>query len=599
MPIGSPKHIAITIAGAVSLGSYEAGALYELLEAIRQHNGKVEAEQEGQPIYVDVLTGASAGGMTATILAQKLLFDGPSFVSADGNPAPWNNPLYETWVQRITLAELLDTTDAPIAEGGDPALLSLLSSQLIETIAREKLLSDTVNGEIADHGEHAAISPAGEIRLGMALTNLTGVNYGLPMISGGSFQYTRFEDSIRRRLTRADRTVTTWQEVANAAVASGAFPVAFRTKDLTREYADYADDQPLGWTGGTRKFNYSDGGILQNQPLGMAKQLMDDADGHQHSENRFYLFVSPNPMSDQVDATLNESDVNMVRVVGRIGSVYMGQAMFQDWVEADAVNARVARLDEQARLLAVEIASGAVSAEELASRRACHESLLNLLYSSQAKGNGGQTSEAEFDGTESRAQATARLTRQYSEELQQVGAAETEGGQMLLSGIHLLEKSAGLSELDYMEIYGVVIDPGKLAGAGIAAFVGFFDESYRRHDYECGRERVQALIAQLNAQASGQGSGGTGAAGQTGRPELGPIHYTPVPVQIDPTLDGLRLNQINPEDVHTLKEGLTRRVNQILVHELENPVERYPAQWGADLALGVVLNWEFSRDAQG
>ena len=201
MPIGSPKHIAITIAGAVSLGSYEAGALYELLEAIRQHNGKVEAEQEGQPIYVDVLTGASAGGMTATILAQKLLFDGPSFVSADGNPAPWNNPLYETWVQRITLAELLDTTDAPIAEGGDPALLSLLSSQLIETIAREKLLSDTVNGEIADHGEHAAISPAGEIRLGMALTNLTGVNYGLPMISGGHNPGCR----LRRHLPRTRR----------------------------------------------------------------------------------------------------------------------------------------------------------------------------------------------------------------------------------------------------------------------------------------------------------------------------------------------------------------------------------------------------------
>ena len=31
-----PKRLAITIAGAVSLGSYEAGVLYEVLDAIHQ-----------------------------------------------------------------------------------------------------------------------------------------------------------------------------------------------------------------------------------------------------------------------------------------------------------------------------------------------------------------------------------------------------------------------------------------------------------------------------------------------------------------------------------------------------------------------------------
>ena len=65
-----PKRLAITIAGAVSLGGYEAGVLYEVLEALRQHNElPVNANNK---IIVDVLTGASAGGMTATIVAQKL-----------------------------------------------------------------------------------------------------------------------------------------------------------------------------------------------------------------------------------------------------------------------------------------------------------------------------------------------------------------------------------------------------------------------------------------------------------------------------------------------------------------------------------------------
>ena len=61
-----PKRIAITIAGAVSLGSYEAGVTYELLEALRIHNQSCdEANTPDRKIYVDVITGASAGGMTA------------------------------------------------------------------------------------------------------------------------------------------------------------------------------------------------------------------------------------------------------------------------------------------------------------------------------------------------------------------------------------------------------------------------------------------------------------------------------------------------------------------------------------------------------
>ena len=75
-----PTRVAITIAGAVSLGSYEAGVIYELLEAFRTQN--IEAAPAAR-IYVDVITGASAGGMTAAMLAQRLMFDGPSMGSDD------------------------------------------------------------------------------------------------------------------------------------------------------------------------------------------------------------------------------------------------------------------------------------------------------------------------------------------------------------------------------------------------------------------------------------------------------------------------------------------------------------------------------------
>jgi len=48
--------------------------VYEIIEAIAQHNQHQETAED-QKIIIDVITGASAGAMTAAILAQKLLFE--------------------------------------------------------------------------------------------------------------------------------------------------------------------------------------------------------------------------------------------------------------------------------------------------------------------------------------------------------------------------------------------------------------------------------------------------------------------------------------------------------------------------------------------
>ena len=57
------KKLAITVAGAVSLGSYEAGVLYEVVTAIGAHNDHPETKAKPEErIEIDVLTGASAGG---------------------------------------------------------------------------------------------------------------------------------------------------------------------------------------------------------------------------------------------------------------------------------------------------------------------------------------------------------------------------------------------------------------------------------------------------------------------------------------------------------------------------------------------------------
>ena len=60
-------------------------------------------------------------------------------------------------------------------------------------------------------------------------------------------------------------------------MACGAFPFAFRTQSFERsKKADPNDyiSPNLIWKGEPRTYTYSDGGILQNQPLGMAKNLV-------------------------------------------------------------------------------------------------------------------------------------------------------------------------------------------------------------------------------------------------------------------------------------------------------------------------------------
>src|SRR5438045_1525942 len=77
------KYLALTVSGAVSLGAYEAGVLYEVLHALKAHNSK--AKNDDGRIKIDVITGASAGGMSAAILAQKLLLSAPDLDGFDTN----------------------------------------------------------------------------------------------------------------------------------------------------------------------------------------------------------------------------------------------------------------------------------------------------------------------------------------------------------------------------------------------------------------------------------------------------------------------------------------------------------------------------------
>jgi hypothetical protein len=169
------RKLAITIAGAVSLGNYESGVVFEVLDALAQHNQwATENNSPGERIEIDVLTGASAGGMTVAMIAQRLLFDGPAMSH------PYNNPLYNAWVMGVDIVGLL-------ARGADePVTHSVLSSDAVSKISEIYLMGRYPKLPQPPPPPpvplpHPALPSDGRLQLGLALSNLTGVGGTIPL----------------------------------------------------------------------------------------------------------------------------------------------------------------------------------------------------------------------------------------------------------------------------------------------------------------------------------------------------------------------------------------------------------------------------------
>ena len=529
-----PKRLAITIAGAVSLGSYEAGVLYEVLDAIHQHNSSAGVTDD-EKILIDVMTGASAGAMTAAIVAQKILYSANEFRD------PYDNPLYNVWVKRINLGGLLETVDQTTGEV-EPALRSIFSSNMVEKIAKDSLLGRYETGKWPAPITHMAA--ARSISVGMTLTNLNGVDYAYDMQPCGKFIYTRHEDQMTR-VVSVDGTDNPelWRELADASVASGAYPLAFRAKEMDRRRAEYEKGGLEPWTDDPSRFTYTDGGVLQNEPLGMAKNLVDSIDKHWYNDSRFYLFVSPHGRNSSADATFCEENADYFHMMKRLAKVLLGQSEFQDWITAVEMNEQIALMDARASELAEKLRLGEIKSGSL---KRTADGLLKVLFTQPTRTG---TRQAAKIGTESLAEARRRIEHQYKEEIAGLGVGSY-SADAFRDTVLAFETAANLGHCDYMRIYGIAVSEELLAGAELSAFLGFFDERYRVHDYDRGRMVARLVLTDPVLSQPG---------------ELGPIRYTPTHTNpIDSTLNGLKLGQLSIEEQKVFREGVKKRVSEMV-----------------------------------
>jgi predicted acylesterase/phospholipase RssA len=550
------KRLAITISGAVSLGSYESGVIFEVLDALAQHNQWASASNlSDERIEIDVLTGASAGGMTVAMIAQRLLYDGLSMSQA------YDNPVYNAWVSDVDIVGLL-------ARGPtEDVTHSVLSSDFVTRISETYLMGRYKNQPQPPPTPqpHAALSSDHKLQLGLALSNLNGVDYYRSTLSGGQFIYTRHEDQFVSEIDQIpDDRPELWERIRAMAVACGAFPVAFRVQDLVRNIVEYTSPYLVRgiWDGqASTKFTYTDGGVFQNEPLGMAKNLVEQVPGGRlNAAQRGYLFIAPKPkQSDEVknspdpNVGFSAANANYKTLASRLADSVIGQSEFQDWSVAEGYNDQLLLLDERAGELQSLFLSGTLTP---AMTSPVSDALLRSFF---AEGN--HLTPASLANLNA---ARTQLRQQYAAEYARFGGRAVIADAWLAT-VLVLELAARLHEKEEMLIYDFVAVPEQLASNGLLAFAGFFDVSYRKHDYDYGRSVAQQQLAKYKAQPGSVFSN---------------LHWTPKPIDpIDQNLNNVQMAQVDKTKRQKVYDQISDAADDLLTELNVNVFIRKPLMW--------------------
>jgi hypothetical protein len=367
------------MAGAVSAGAYTAGVLDFLVEALdawydaradqlRLHG--VDSHAWAIPahdVILEVLTGASAGGMCAAIgsVALKEEFD---HVRQTNPPADTPlNRLYQSWVRTIDIVPLLGSEDLPDGEG---PVKSILDSTPIENIA---------NAALVTHPTRFKPRPWLSDNLGVMLTlsNLRGTPYSVDQSNDGSFeeridyhadriQFSLATNGAASTPTKIGLNYSTsgdpsWDMLRTSAMATGAFPIMLASRVIQRTRADYenrmweiSNSEPSktgecqsevtivpDWADTvtpTFKNVYADGGITNNNPFECARQYLvdvaDNPNGHNPREaanaNAAVISIDPFPGDESFDPAYNpQKQSELANVAGALLGTLVSQSRFQ------------------------------------------------------------------------------------------------------------------------------------------------------------------------------------------------------------------------------------------------------------------------------
>lgn len=459
-------NIALVLSGAVSLGSWEAGVLDELLFQVDRLNRDRPPDDR---FRIDVITGASAGAMTGALVARAVMLD-----------LTERRLLRKAWVDDIDITQLIE---------GIPSN-ALLSKKPIEQIAGAYLAAPVAL-------DPPSMAPP-RLLMRFTVTNMSGVDFALPSRRRPDGQSDTFVSTFhaeRRQfeLNAANRgDAGIWDEIRGAAIASGNFPFAFVPQRLEALEALWPGHSMRAFP---EEFTYIDGGLFNNEPLGEAVALareIDTAAGHPGLDPaRIFLLVDANLNRSKHDPAFTDAS-SLPETVLRTLSVVLAESSALDWLKARRFNNELAWRDTLLRVLS------------------------HLVETTTVDDSRGLLAALEGAADQIVDQKRALFPDRYGPDYRALAVERTiEHHAALTAGLHgtrrqifgtlafLLNSVAGLDKKSLLNLHVVYTTPEETAGDQIRSFAGFFNRDWRLHDYRVGRRSANQELKWILEAATG------------------------------------------------------------------------------------------------
>lgn len=338
--------LGLVMAGAISGGAYAAGVVDFLIQALDAWHLE---KASGSPatlhhtVKLRAMSGASAGAMCTGLAAVALHADTRPVADVHNPPDPASNRLFDCWVKRIDIKHLLGEQDL----GPGEPVRSALDATVLRDIAYDGLKMTrraTPRTYIDD-----------PLAVFLTVANLRGVPYGFGLAGDAgpsSYGMLAHADHVRFKVTQAggddplyqildvaSLPAGPWTGLADAALASGAFPVGLQSRVLKRpvgHYAERLDFDGAAALPGEATDEYAflcvDGGLMNNEPLELVRRYLagDDPRNPRPGEiaNRAVIMVDPFPNKASFPLPYEPHD-DVVGVIRAMFGALVNQARFK------------------------------------------------------------------------------------------------------------------------------------------------------------------------------------------------------------------------------------------------------------------------------
>jgi predicted acylesterase/phospholipase RssA len=348
--------LTISLSGGASLGAYQAGASAALLVALDHLR-----TEHGLDVRVDAVGGASAGAIVGLMVAFALL------EGVDGSDV-----MHEAWVERVSIDTLL--------RRGSRGALSL------EDVRRE--LPDLLAG-----GRRAGRRQDHPLVLHVALTGLRGLTYDIPGLRREQpvlgVSYADWKDFRLEPGAGVEQLLEPeGSSPLETVMASASHPGAFAPRVLDRR-GDRQDYEGQGLSNLPRSgwLWYTDGGLVQHEPIGRLLSAAQRVDDGGDGARRLTLMVHPRSKepSDAEQWSDRDHEASWAEGLSRGLAVVSEQPLYDDLRKVARDNARLAWAERLAATLEPELGDGA---------REGVEALLREIEESSRERRGGSGDEA-------------------------------------------------------------------------------------------------------------------------------------------------------------------------------------------------------------